>query len=95
MLGRQSDRAERGAERERFLESDPQPVLVAAGDEAHARRRADGGVRVGLDEPDAARREAVDVGRLKVGTPVACDVGVAHVVGQDEHDVRRTARGLA
>jgi hypothetical protein len=47
---------------------------------------APGGI-VELREANAVRREAVDVRRANLRA-VAADVGKAHVVRQDEHDIR-------
>src|SRR5205814_10503108 len=45
----------------RLLEADTQPVLIAAGDQADARCRADRGIRVGLQESHAIRSKPIDV----------------------------------
>ena len=79
---------------ERFFEADAQAVLIAAGDERGARRRADRGVRVALKKADAARRDAVDVRRLEIPAPVAGDVRVAEIVGHDVDDVGRSLARL-
>ena len=85
MLRRQTDIAAG----QRLLQPDRQPVLVAAGDQRGARRRTDRGVGVRLQEAHALGRQAIDVRRADIGTPVARYVGVTEIVGHDEDDVRR------
>ena len=84
MVGRQADIASR----QRLLQPDRQPVLVAAGDQRGARCRTDRGVGVGLQKPHALRRQSIDVRRADIGTPVTRHVGIAEIVGHDEDDVR-------
>ncbi len=91
MLGRQAVMAHRGCER--LFESQGQSILVAAGDERGARRRADGGIRVGLRELDARSGEAIDVWGGEIAAAVAGKIGVAEIVGHDEDDVRLRAGG--
>ena len=73
-------------------------LLVAAADQAGARRRAGGAVGVEVGEPDAVPRQAVDVRRLDVRRAVDAEVAVAGVVRHDQDDVRavrrRRSRGL-
>ena len=61
----------------------------AAGEQAVARRRADGGRAVRVGEEHPLRGEAIEVRRrdLALGV-VAADVAVAEVVGEDDDDVR-------
>ena len=61
--------------------------LIAAGQQARARRAADRVRHVALLEQDAAARERVDVGRLDHLAAVDPDVGRAEVVGEDQDDV--------
>ncbi len=63
---------------------------VVAGHQAGPRRPAAGGV-VHLREAQAAGGQPIEVGRGDLAA-VAADVGEAHVVGQDEHDVGRRGR---
>src|SRR5436190_3525450 len=93
MLRRQTDAGV--ARAERLFEAETQPVLIAAGDERHSRRRADRGVRVALKETDATRGYTIDVGRLHVRPAVTGDVRVAEVVGHDVDDVGRRGALLA
>ena len=78
---------------DRLLEPDRQPVLIAAGDQRRARRRADGRIGVGLGEPHPFQREAVDVRRRVVELAVATHIRVAEIVRQDEDDVRLAGLG--
>src|SRR5262245_40754102 len=75
---------------ERFLETDGKPILIATGDERDTRRRADGGICVGLKKPHAVGGETIDVRRVEVRPAITCNVGVTEIVGEDENDVRGT-----
>jgi hypothetical protein len=77
-----------------------EPLLVAAGEQAHPRRCAHAAGSVGLGAPHPLRREAVDVGcaegRVGAGRilRLAAEVAPAEVVGQDhDHVGPRPARG--
>src|SRR5438034_2435541 len=61
MLGRQ---AHLGVARQRLLEPQPQPILVAAGDQRETRGGADGGIGVALKEAHSSRGDAVIEGYL-------------------------------
>ena len=65
---------------------------VGAGKQARARRSADGRARVALCEAHARERERVDVGRGEALLPVAAQVAVAQVVGQNEEHVGAAGR---
>ena len=39
--------------------------------------------------------KCVDIGRAEIGAPVAGNVRVAEVVGQNEHNVRKRDRSLS
>ena len=65
-----------------------------AGDEHAARRRADGVAAVVAREAHALRGQAVEVWRLDFFLPVAAQLRVAEVVGEDEDDVRPGRLGL-
>ena len=60
-------------------------VRVEAGQQRGPRRTAPGTI-VGLGKADAACRQAIQVRRRDLGA-IASQVRVAHVVGQDEHNV--------
>jgi hypothetical protein len=74
-----------GREPERPLQAGP--LLPAAGDEAGAGRRADGGVGIEVGAANAFDGESVDMGRFDVEGAVRPGVGVAEIVDQDEDDV--------
>jgi hypothetical protein len=61
MLGRQPDVTRRRWQR--LLETDAQPVLVAAGDQSNACRGADRRIRIRLQQAHAVGRETIDVRR--------------------------------
>ena len=61
-------------------------IVVPAGQQAGARRRADRR-NVEVLEPDALPGELVEVRRLDLGVAVHAEVAVALVVGDDHHDV--------
>ena len=71
-------------------------LLVPTGHEPGTRRAADRAVGIEVGELHPVLCQAVDVRRLDVLRPVAADVGLADVVGDDEHDVgpRRGGRRL-
>ena len=66
-------------------------LLVAAGHQPGPRRTAHRMADVARREANAARRQRVDVRGRDHLAAVDADVGVAEVVGQDQHDVRRRA----
>jgi len=72
---------------------DPRSLLIAAADQHRSRRRA---VRCGVEvgQPGAILRKAVDVGRLDVRRPIAANVTIADVVGDDQDHVRTRGLGL-
>jgi hypothetical protein len=72
---------------------DADAVRVAAGQQRGPGRRADGLGDVEVGEAHAVRREAVDVRGTDDLVAVAAEVGVAHVVGVHEDDVRRAVGG--
>ena len=74
--------------RERFLQPDSQPVLIAARDQGCARGGTDGGVRVGLQKAHAPGGHAIDIRRAQIRAPVAGNVGIAKIVRQEENDIR-------
>jgi hypothetical protein len=94
VLGRQADRAAL----QRLLEPDRQAVLVASGQQRDPRRRAHRAVGVGLREAHPLPRKPVDRRGRVFAAAVATQVGIAEVVGHDEHDAGRDgghrARGL-
>src|SRR5580704_11061473 len=81
MLGREADLR---VAKQRLLEPQTQPILVAAGDQRETRGGADGGIGIALKEAHPSR----DIGRGKVAASVTGDVGIAEVVGENKDDVR-------
>jgi hypothetical protein len=65
-----------------------EPRLVAAGEHPGPGRRAVRAGHVAVGEPGAGLRQRVEVRRGDVAAAVDADVGVAHVVADDEDDVR-------
>src|SRR5439155_15054795 len=68
--------------------ADPAVPGVQPGHEGAPRRGADRAAGVALGKADALARQPVDVWRLDLRLPVAAEVAVPEVVGQDEDDVR-------
>src|SRR6266566_8110448 len=79
MLGRQADL---GVARQRLLEAQAEPILIAASDQCETRGGADGGIGVTLEEAHASRGDAVDIGRGEIAASVTGHVGIAEVVGE-------------
>src|SRR6185312_17143742 len=92
MLRRQSNTG--FCDRQRFLETDAEAILIAPGDQRGPGGRTDRRIRIGLEQAHTVRGDAVDVGRFEVWTAVARDIGVAQIVREDEDDVgtRRSLR---
>ena len=90
--GRHPDILRRGGDR--LLQPDRQAVLVSPGDQGRACGRTHGGVSVALHEADAIGRDPVDVRRRDIRAAVTGHVGIAEIIGQEEHDVRRHLRRL-
>ena len=67
---------------------DPPALRILAGGDRDPRRRADRRVDVELLEADALGGQAVDVRRLRVLVAEAREVRPAHVVDEDQDDVR-------
>src|SRR5205807_6073598 len=65
-----------------------EPRLIAPGEQSGARRRAVRPGNVPAGEPRAGLRQRVEVRRRDVLAPLYPDVRVAHVVGDDEYDIR-------
>src|SRR6185295_14264625 len=71
------------------------PLLISAVDEARACRTAENSVRIKVGQPDAVAAKTVDVWSLHVGSAVAAEIGVSHIVAHDENNVRpRRSGGL-
>src|SRR5882724_10227886 len=85
-------KANLGVTYERLLEAKPQPVLVAACDECRTGRGTNRRVRVRLQKTHALRGQVIDIGCLKIGAAVACHVGIAEIVSENEDNVRRFGR---
>ena len=66
---------------------------VAPRHQAGAAGRADGSVGIGLGEPHPPAGQGVDVGGLVKGASLDSQIHPAHIVDEDENNVRRT--GLA
>ena len=56
-------------------------------DQPQPRRRAHRRVGVGLRQPDSSLRDPIDVRRRTMPAAVARQIGIAEVVGHDEHDI--------
>src|SRR5579871_339754 len=82
-------KADIAARVERFFQADRQTVLIASGDEGGARGGAYCGIGIRLLELHAPCGDAVDVGRAVVWPAVTGEVGITHVVGEDENDIGR------
>ena len=92
VLGRQAQRRAASALAvDRLLGGAAQPVLIAAGHQGEARRRAHRRVRVALREADALARHRVEHRRDRNAAAVAAEVGEAEVVGDDEDEVGSAA----
>src|SRR6202048_2793758 len=86
MIGRQADIR---VARPWLLEPQPQPILVAAGDQRETRSGAEGRIGVALKEAHSSRGDAVNIWRGEVAASVTGHVGIAEVVGKNKDDVRR------
>src|SRR5262252_8414986 len=87
VIRRQTDLS-RGARAQRLFEPDCQAILVSPGDDRDTRGGTNRGIGVGLRETHAFGSEMVDVWRREIPAPVARHVGIAKIVGEDEHNVR-------
>ena len=67
---------------------DRDPRVVATGQQAGPRHRADR-CRVKAGELHPLRGELIEVRRVDLGVAKRADVGVAHVVDKNQHDIRR------
>jgi hypothetical protein len=61
---------------------------IATGEKPRAGRRTNGAGNVSMAAKSAAGRQAVDVRCLDGGAAGAAEIAVAHVVGEDDDDVR-------
>src|ERR1700720_2945944 len=86
MLGREADLR---VAKQRLLEAQVEPILVAAGDQCETRGGADGGIGVTLKEAHSSRGDAVNIWRGELAASVTGHVGIAEVVGKNKDDVRR------
>src|SRR5260370_21816865 len=86
MLGRQADL---GVARQRLLEPEPQPILIAAGDQRETRGGADGGIDVALKKAHSSRGDAVNIWRREVAASVTAHVGIAPILGKNKDHLRR------
>ena len=102
-VGGEQDLGDRRAEALRLAALDAvgvelvaEALLIAAGHERGARRAADRGGDVPTGEPDAARRQRVEVrrGAAGVAVSVGADVADAEVVGENDDDVRGPIGGF-
>ena len=73
---------------EGLFESDRQSVGIASRDERCPRGRAYGRRRIGVRKFHTLPGQVIQHRGLVVGTPVAAQIAIAEVVGQDEYDVR-------
>lgn len=62
-------------------------MLIAAAQQGRAGRRAERTVRIRIGEPHPAHPDPVNVWRRNVLATVDAEVGIAHVIGEDNEDV--------
>lgn len=74
-----------------LFQPNAQAVLITPGDQRGAGRRTHCGIGIGLQLPDAPLGQTVDSRGSDIGPAVATDIRIAHVVGENEHDVWATA----
>ena len=74
---------------------DADALGIAAGHQAGPRGGADGGGGMEIGEDAAFLCHAVEVGRFVGGRAERADVGVAHVVDEDDDDVGRVTWRLS
>ena len=60
---------------------------VQAGEERAARGRANRAAGISVGKAEAGASELVDMRGLYLGLAIRAQVAVAHIVGEDEHDV--------
>ena len=95
----QDPRQRRAADRQTARAFGPErgfnrPALrVASADQRRTRRAAEDAVRIGVGQPHAVTRQAIQVGRSDVGPTVASEIRVAHVVRHDQNHVGTRGRG--
>ncbi len=94
MLRRQTDVTTLAAGGQRLFQTNGKPVLIAPRDQRGAGGRAHRRIGVRLGKAQTAGGEAIDIRRLVLAPSVAGEIGVAEVIGEDEHDVRRRGGGL-
>ena len=62
-------------------------LLISPIDQTRPRRTAQHAVRVKVGEFNSIASKAVDVGRLDVGSTIAAQIAISHVIAHDQHDV--------
>jgi hypothetical protein len=87
MARRQTDLARR-PRAQRLFEPDRQPVLVTPSDQRDSGSGADRGIGISLREAHALGGDAVDIGRREIAAPIAGEIGIAEIVGENEKNVR-------
>src|SRR5262249_12970576 len=70
-----------------------EPLLVAAGHEARARRAAIGTRSVPIREADAVHGQGIDVRRGNILAGLTAQFGVAKIIGHDNEDIWRAWGG--
>lgn len=74
--------------------SDASASAVLACHQRTARWRTDATAGIGLRETGARACQPVDIWSLNIFVAIACKIAVAHVIGQDEDDVRALWRSI-
>ena len=69
------------------IELMPETLLISTGEQARPRRRTIRSRHVAIRKPHATGRELVEMRRGDVLTAVKANVGVTHVIADDEDDV--------
>src|SRR6266852_9772446 len=75
-----------------LFQPEPQPILVAAGDQRRARGGAHKGIRVSLQKTQSLCGDPVDTWGAKIRASVTGHVGIAEIVRENEDDVGRPCR---
>ena len=66
---------------------DAKPLLILTGQQTHPRGHADWGRNIGIGEESAFISKSIDIRSWNFGLTKFRQVGVAHVIGEDEDDI--------